>query len=49
MTEDILDAAGFTDVAGKETNRSEILTKGSLWKIWLVRMPLLLSKNRIDI
>ncbi|MCL2362797.1 MAG: magnesium transporter [Defluviitaleaceae bacterium] len=41
-TEDILDAAGFADVAGKETDRSWVLTKGSLPKIWLVRMPFLL-------
>jgi len=41
-TEDILDAAGFADVAGKETDRSWILTKGSLPKIWLVRLPFLL-------
>jgi|GEM_PF-20670 len=41
-TEDILDAAGFADIAGKETDRSEVLTKGSLWKIWAVRLPFLI-------
>lgn len=41
-TEDILDAAGFADVAGKEADRSRVLTKGSLRKIWLVRLPFLL-------
>jgi magnesium transporter len=42
VTEDILDAAGFADIAGNESNRSEILTKGSLWKIWTVRLPFLI-------
>jgi len=41
-TEDILDAAGFADIAGKETDRSEVLTKGRIWKIWAVRLPFLL-------
>ena len=41
-TEDIMDAAGFSDVAGKETDRSRVLIKGSLPRIWLVRMPFLL-------
>jgi len=41
-TDDIFDAAGFADVAGKETDRSWVLTKGSLPKIWLVRLPYLL-------
>ncbi|MCL1845809.1 MAG: magnesium transporter [Defluviitaleaceae bacterium] len=40
-TEDIYYAAGLADVAGKETDRSEVLTKGSLWKIWAVRLPFL--------
>jgi len=40
-TEDILDAAGFSDIAVKEAGRSEVLTKGSLWKIWAVRLPFL--------
>ncbi|MCL2356347.1 MAG: magnesium transporter [Defluviitaleaceae bacterium] len=40
-TEDIFDAAGFADIAGKETDRSEVLTKGSLLKIWAVRLPFL--------
>jgi len=41
-TEDILDAAGFADVAGSEADRSEVLTKGSLWRIWAVRLPFLI-------
>jgi len=41
-TEDILDAAGFSDIAVKEADRSEVLTKGSLWKIWAVRLPFLI-------
>ena len=40
-TEDILDAAGFADIAGRESDRSEVLTKGSIWKIWAVRLPFL--------
>jgi len=40
-SEDIFDAAGFADVAGKESDRSEVLTKGSLWRIWAVRLPFL--------
>jgi len=41
-TEDIFDAAGFADIAGKEADRSEVLTKGSLLKIWAVRLPFLI-------
>jgi len=41
-TEDILDAAGFSDIAVKEADRSEVLTKGSLWRIWAVRLPFLI-------
>ena len=37
-----MDAAGFADIAGKETDRSRVLTKGSLPRIWLVRLPFLL-------
>lgn len=40
-TEDILDAAGFVDIVGKEADRSEILTKGSIFRIWAVRLPFL--------
>jgi len=40
-TEDILDAAGFSDIAVKEADRSEVLTKGSIWRIWAVRLPFL--------
>ena len=41
-TEDILDHAGLADVASSEANRSELLVSGSLWKIWRVRLPILL-------
>jgi len=41
-TEDIFDAAGLMDVASNESNRSEVLVNGSLWKIWRVRLPFLL-------
>ena len=41
-TEDILDQAGFADITGSESDRSEILIKGSMWKIWRVRLPFLL-------
>jgi len=41
-TEDIYDAAGLADITGNEAGRSEILVRGSLWKIWRVRLPFLL-------
>ena len=41
-TEDAFTAAGLADITGKETNRSEVLVKGSLWQIWLVRLPFLM-------
>ncbi|MCL2573046.1 MAG: magnesium transporter [Defluviitaleaceae bacterium] len=41
-TEDILDHAGFADTAGNENSRSELLVNGALWKIWRVRVPVLL-------
>ena len=41
-TEDILDQAGFAGITGRESYRSEILIKGSMWKIWRVRLPFLL-------
>lgn len=41
-TEDILDNAGLADT-NSESNRSEVLIKGSLWKIWKVRLPFLLA------
>ena len=40
-TEDIYDQAGLVDVTNKESNRSEILIRGSLWDIWKVRLPFL--------
>ena len=41
-TEDIYDYAGLADVTDDETSRSEVLVRGSLWKIWKVRLPVLL-------
>ena len=41
-TEDIYDHAGLADVTSSETSRSEVLVFGSLWKIWKVRLPILL-------
>jgi len=41
-TEDIYDAAGLADITGNESDRSEVLVRGSLWKIWRVRIPFLL-------
>lgn len=41
-TEDIFDAAGLADIAGREADRSEVLTKGRIWKIWAVRLPFLI-------
>ena len=41
-TEDIYDQAGLADVTGNETNRSEVLIRGSLLKIWKVRLPFLM-------
>jgi len=41
-TEDIFDAAGFIDIAGKESDRSELLIKGNILKIWAVRLPFLI-------
>ena len=40
-TEDIYDQAGFADITGNETNRSNVLINGSLFQIWKVRMPFL--------
>ena len=40
-TEDIFNAAGLADITGKETDRSEVLTKGRIWRIWSVRLPFL--------
>jgi magnesium transporter len=42
-TEDIYDQAGFADVTGNESDRSDVLINGNLWKIWKVRMPFLLA------
>ncbi|MCL2754060.1 MAG: magnesium transporter [Defluviitaleaceae bacterium] len=41
-TEDIMDQAGLVGAKGGEVDRSEILVKGSMLKIWRVRMPFLL-------
>ena len=42
ITEDIYDAVGLVDIKGNESDRSEILIKGSIWKIWRVRLPFLM-------
>ena len=42
VTEDILDQAGLADITGSESDRSEVLVKGNLWKNWKVRLPFLL-------
>ena len=41
-TEDILDQVGLVDITGNESDRSEVLIKGSFLKIWMVRLPFLL-------
>jgi len=43
-TEDMLISSGLASavVKGKESNRSELLIRGSLWSIWKVRLPFLL-------
>ena len=41
-TEDILDQAGLADITGNESDRSEVLVHGNLWKIWKVRLPFLI-------
>ncbi|MCL2425615.1 MAG: magnesium transporter [Oscillospiraceae bacterium] len=41
-TEDIFDQAGLVDITNNEANRSEVLVQGSLWSIWMVRLPFLL-------
>jgi len=40
--EDILIQSGLASVKGAESNRSELLVRGSLWSIWKVRLPFLL-------
>lgn len=42
MTEDLMIQSGLASVTGKESNRSELLIRGSLWSIWKVRLPFLL-------
>jgi len=42
-TEDIFDQAGLVDITDNESDRSEVLVKGSLWRIWKVRLPFLLA------
>jgi len=41
-TEDIFDHAGLAGGAESEASRSEALVRGTLWKIWKVRLPVLL-------
>lgn len=38
----IYEQAGLADVKGIESDRSNVLVNGSLWKIWRVRLPFLL-------
>ena len=33
--------ASLSDIQGKESNRSEVMVRGSLWSIWKVRLPFL--------
>ena len=40
-TEDIFNKAGLSDIAKKETNRSDLLVNGSILQIWRVRVPFL--------
>lgn len=46
LEEDAIDreftTAGFIDFAGKEIDRSRVLTTGKLWEIWRVRIPFLI-------
>ena len=41
-TKDIYGQAGLADLAGRESNRSEVLVRGKIWRVWLVRLPFLL-------
>jgi magnesium transporter len=41
-TEDIFDQAGLIDVTNTESDRSEMLINGSMWRIWKVRLPFLI-------
>ena len=40
-TEDIFNKAGLADLSRRETDRSDRLVNGSLWQIWMVRLPFL--------
>lgn len=40
-TEDLFIQAGLVDVTNSESDRSEVMVNGSMWKIWGVRMPFL--------
>lgn len=40
-TEDIFNKAGLTDLSRRETDRSDRLVNGSVWQIWMVRLPFL--------
>jgi len=37
----IYDQAGLADIKGIESDRSDVLVNGSMWKIWKVRLPFL--------
>lgn len=40
-TEDIFNKAGLADLSRRETDRSDRLVNGSVWQIWMVRLPFL--------
>ncbi len=40
-TEDALSKAGFAGTGQKDADRSQLLTSGSLWQVWRIRMPFL--------
>jgi len=41
FTEDALSKAGFAGTGQKDADRSQLLTTGSLWQVWRIRMPFL--------
>ncbi|MCL1881278.1 MAG: magnesium transporter [Oscillospiraceae bacterium] len=43
VTEDIFDQAGLAAINDNESDRSEVLINGSLWRIWKVRLPILVA------
>jgi len=41
-TEDLYFQGGLAATVGKESERSELMVRGSLWRIWKVRLPFLI-------